>query len=316
MRHRIARIDAQVEQRVLELVRIHHGEPEPACRDGLDLDRRADGAPHQVDELGHQPVDVDRLRLQGLAAREGEQAVCQRSRAAGRALAGRQVFLDVGAAALREAHADHLERARDAGEQIVEIVRQPAGQLADRLHLLRLAQRFLGLAQPLLLLHAFGDRLGDARLERLVEPAQFELGALARGHVLEQDRDLLPGCGLDPERRQLEVTAGRDQLALEADRLAGTQHVAVQRDPPVGLVRHHLAHLAPDHIGNAGIGRIGGIRLDMDVVAERTVRPVEELDDAEALVDGLERPVRGVRHCRSSVSCLTHAATSPIHARS
>ena len=96
--------------------------------------------------------------------------MCQRSRAAGRALAGREVLLDVGAAALRKAHADHLERAGDAGEQIVEIMRQPAGQLADRLHLLRLAQRFLGLAQPLLLLHALGDRRRDAGLERLVQP--------------------------------------------------------------------------------------------------------------------------------------------------
>ena len=35
-----------------------------------------------------------------------------------------------------------------------------------------------------------------------------------------------------------------------------------------------------------GIGRVG---LDMDVVAQRTVRAVEEFDDAEALVDGIEQ---------------------------
>ena len=38
-----------------------------------------------------------------------------------------------------------LQIADDDGQQIVEVVRDPAGQLADRLHLLRLAKLFLGL---------------------------------------------------------------------------------------------------------------------------------------------------------------------------
>ena len=38
--------------------------------------------------------------------------------------------------------------------------------------------------------------------------------------------------------------------------------------------------------------RIGRIGLDMDVVAQRAVRAVEELDDAEAFIDRVEqRPV-------------------------
>ena len=43
---------------------------------------------------------------------------------------------------------DQLEPAHDRREQIVEIVGDAAGELADRLHLLRLAKRFLGL-EPL-----------------------------------------------------------------------------------------------------------------------------------------------------------------------
>ena len=35
--------------------------------------------------------------------------------------------------------------------------------------------------------------------------------------------------------------------------------------------------------------RVGRIGLDMDVVAERPVRSVEELDDAEAFVDRIEQ---------------------------
>lgn len=34
--------------------------------------------------------------------------------------------------------------------------------------------------------------------------------------------------------------------------------------------------------------RVGGIGLDMDVVAQRPVRPVEEFDDAESFVDRFE----------------------------
>ena len=35
----------------------------------------------------------------------------------------------------------------------------------------------------------------------------------------------------------------------------------------------------------SGVGRVG---LDMDVVAQRTVGAIEEFDDAETLVDGIE----------------------------
>ena len=34
---------------------------------------------------------------------------------------------------------------------------------------------------------------------------------------------------------------------------------------------------------------VSGIGLDMDVVAQRTMRPVEELDDAESFVDRFEQ---------------------------
>ena len=84
------------------------------------------------------------------------------------------------------------------------------------------------------------------------------------------------------------MTAGRDELTLEADRLAGAQHIAVELDPAVRLARHHLADLLADDIGNAGVVSVGGVCLDMDIIGQGTVRPVEEFDDAKALVDGVE----------------------------
>ncbi len=74
--------------------------------------------------------------------------------------------------------------------------------------------------------------------------------------------------------------------------LAGSQHAGIELDPTVGLRAHHLAHLLADDIGNAGVSGVGGIGLDVDVVAERAVRAVDEFDDAEAFIDRVEqRPV-------------------------
>ncbi len=79
--------------------------------------------------------------------------------------------------------ADHVEAAEDDGEQIVEVVCDPAGELADRLHLLRLPQRFLRLAAGLVLGLQLARALLDGFLQRLGERAQLRERALALGHV-------------------------------------------------------------------------------------------------------------------------------------
>jgi hypothetical protein len=97
-----------------------------------------------------------------------------------------------------------------------------------------------------------------------------------------------PG-GLDTKRGELQMAPGGHQLALETDRGAGPQHAAVQLDPAVRLVGHHLAHFLPDHVGNAGVNRVSGVGFDVDVVAQRAVWTVDELDDAKSLVHGIEQ---------------------------
>src|SRR3546814_12468273 len=64
----------------------------------------------------------------------------------------------------------------DLGQEVVEVVGDAAGQLADRLHLLSLTQRLLNLL-PL------GDRFGNPGLQRLVEIPQRPLGLMAIGDV-------------------------------------------------------------------------------------------------------------------------------------
>ena len=68
---------------------------------------------------------------------------------------------------------EHLEVAQDDGEQVVEVVRHAARELAHRLHLLRLAQLLLQLVPCGQIAHeageealAVGMRLADGELHR------------------------------------------------------------------------------------------------------------------------------------------------------
>ena len=77
--------------------------------------------------------------LQVLLPREGEQALGQR----GAPLGPLDRAVDQArrpAAASRQALAQQLEVAEHGRQQVVEVVRDAAGELADRLHLLRLAE--------------------------------------------------------------------------------------------------------------------------------------------------------------------------------
>ena len=85
-----------------------------------------------------------------------------------------------------------IETALDRRQQIVEVVRDAARELADHLQLLRLHQRRLGVL-PFGDLHLeaiVGDQqllraLGHARLQRIGVPAQIVLAARQRGgHVV------------------------------------------------------------------------------------------------------------------------------------
>ena len=89
------------------------------------------------------PADIDRLGIERLLAREGEQPLGQRfrpPRAAHRVVGGALQPLAVGAVVAAGA-LQRFEIADDDREEIVEVVRDAAGQLADAFHLLRLAER-------------------------------------------------------------------------------------------------------------------------------------------------------------------------------
>ena len=166
IRHGVPRIDAQVQQRVLQLVRIHQRRPQTARADKFHRNRRAHRPAHQIFHVSNEPVHICRLWIQCLPPRKSQQSMRQRRRAIGSAPCRGYVFCRLLMPALSKAGRQHIQAPRYACQQIVEVVRQPAGQLANRLHLLRLPQGVLG-RRP------FGDlqpQLGRSRGHHVFKP--------------------------------------------------------------------------------------------------------------------------------------------------
>ena len=114
-----------------------------------------------TNELGHAldlVADVEHLRLQRLAAGKRQELRGQLGRALDR-LGDR---LDITSAPLlgQFATTQEVGGGADDRQQVVEVMRHPAGQLADGFHFLRLAQHFLA-PQAVGDVHCFGNGAGD-----------------------------------------------------------------------------------------------------------------------------------------------------------
>ncbi len=233
-------------------------------------------------QVGQHVGQVQHLRPQRLAPREGEKLAHQRGGAVG-------VLLDVhdvGEGRVRRPVAGQQEVRRhdDGGEHVVEIMRDAAGELADRLHLLPL--RHLRLERLLL---GGVDGVDDRRL----------LGALAfvgvgdRAHV-EADVALLVGGQDGVDRRDVGlvllglVERGRKArpVALVDDRVeagAAVHRVAVD---DAGKQRQERGVGAQDAAGSVDSG-------------DRHRRGVEEAREADfrrAQIGGGILALRPVQH--------------------
>ena len=140
-RHRVARVDGEVDDDLFELALVDLGEAEIAAVHELQLDILADQPAQQVRQLDQHVGDVEDARLQGLLAREGQQLAHEIGGAVG-------VLLDLhdvgeGRVARPEPHQQQIAEADHRRQQVVEIVRDAAGELSDRLHLLRLRELHL-----------------------------------------------------------------------------------------------------------------------------------------------------------------------------
>ena len=174
--HRVARVDGDVEQRRLELTRIRQHR-RALRRDGnVDRDPLIERAPKHVGERMKQATDVEGAWLQYLAARERQQLVGELGTAARGPARRAHQLLSVRLARERRKLLENLQVSLDDGQQVVEIVGDAAGQLADAFESLRVAQGLLRL-RPL-------QAAGEEVAERL-EKAHFvvaEVAMLARAY--------------------------------------------------------------------------------------------------------------------------------------
>ena len=237
-RHRIARIDRDIEQRRFELAGVGQA-GRAGRRIHVDPDMLVERAAQHVGQRMQQRIDVDRARLQQLAAREGEQLAGEFGAAPARPRGGRDELLRTVFAGEQRQFLEHLQIALDDGQQVVEIVRDAAGQLAHAFEPLRVVQRLFAARALQAGREQRRQRLHEARL----------LGAEALGLVRAHRQHTEDPSALGQRHRQradqagVEVGLRHAEAALGAeivddDRLALRQHEAGRR---IGTVRNAFA---------------------------------------------------------------------------
>ena len=140
--HGVAGIDGQVEQRRFNLHRIHQGVPEAAADHRLDLDGFTERLSQHVVHAANQSTEVDDPRGERLAAAKREELRCEPRTAQHarhrirQSLFGERVAFNV--------LLEQLQIAADDLQEIVEVVRYAAGELADGIQFLDFAKLRLG----------------------------------------------------------------------------------------------------------------------------------------------------------------------------
>ena len=161
--HGVAGIDREIEDDEFKLGAITPDRADARVEIDIAFDLRADAGAQQFLHPVDQVVHVDRLDRQALHARKSKEL-------AGELGAADHALARIGGPALDLVDLvgfalDQLDIARNCLEQIVEIMRDTAGQLANRVDLLRLDQGSFGAFA----LRDFGLQLRQ-RLVALVDP--------------------------------------------------------------------------------------------------------------------------------------------------
>ncbi len=138
LRHGILRIHDQVHDDLFELPGVGAGVSGVGGEARDQFDVFADQGPQQPLHVADHAVDVDDLQFQELLAAERQQLPGQGRGAVGGLLD--RLHLVVHVAAFFQLLQQHLGVSGDHHQQVVEVVRDAAGQPAHRIHLLRLPQ--------------------------------------------------------------------------------------------------------------------------------------------------------------------------------
>ena len=212
----------------------------------------------------------------------------QRRGAVGRPLGRHDVAVEFLDTALRQARVQQLQASGNAGQEIVEIVGEAAGELAYGFHLLALAK---GLLDALTL----GQGGGDALFQRLVGIPQRSFGALLLGDVVAFGEN-----------------AGNGAVALDDRLVHQIEDPLLQRRARLALDVH--AHLAA-HEGLSGAEHLveqiekalaGDLRKGF---VDRQSRQIAVADELQiGLVHEFEHMVRSAQHAHETGRALEQVA--------
>ena len=135
--HGVAGVERQIEDRGGQLIGVDGGDAGFVLEHRFDLDMLAERRPQQLGGVDDQRVDVDLARLQRLLAGEREQMLGEIRAACGGVVDhpgdGRELRL------LLDRVRQDLDGSGDDRQDIVEIMRDAAGELAEGFHLSRTA---------------------------------------------------------------------------------------------------------------------------------------------------------------------------------
>ena len=235
--HGVPRIDRQVEDGVLELACIDLCVPGIVSHFQLDGDALAQRVAHQVCEVADQSRHVRRLRRQRLAARKSQELLGQ----AGAAIGSRRCALHPRGhrGIVADLAFQQVQIGANDLQDVVEVVRHAAGELAGRFHLLALAQRRL-VMQLLRDVDAAHHRAATRHLAAIDLVVASVMGDA-------NDRGALRGHGAEIERQKQRPRRGRafGQELIERGRRLRPRFPLRQLSE--GLVpRHHGALVVDD----------------------------------------------------------------------
>ena len=180
----------------------------------LHGDALAQRVPQQVGKIGHQARHVGRLRRERLAARKGQQLLGQARAPVGRRCRGVEARQHRRVGVHRALH--QVEVRLDDLEDVVEVVRHAAGELAGRLHLLALPQRHL-VAQLL----GDIDEANDRAAARHLAARNLVVATVIRGAHRQRAAGRLDAELQRFEQRAHRRQAIRQQLIARQRRLLG-----------------------------------------------------------------------------------------------
>ncbi len=138
LRHRVPGIDGEINQSQFKLVRINLDRADLWRNLHVNDDVWTDGMPQEIQHLGDQPLQGNKFDLQFLPSSK-----CQQSRGQGSTAFGpldSSVQQSGYPRFFRNRLLQQAQTAQYDGQQVVEVVRHPARQLPDALHLLGFVQ--------------------------------------------------------------------------------------------------------------------------------------------------------------------------------